>query len=193
MTDATRVVTFDIETRRLAAEIGGWDALRAGKGGISVAAVWDSITGRIHLYDDRTAGQLAEHLESADVVQSFNGKAFDVPVIEGIVGRRLIIPIHLDLLDLIWKALSQRGERRKGNTLNEVAARTLGESKPLSGVLAPQLADEGRWAELFDYCVGDVDLTKRLFEFTLDNGGVVGGDGEILTLDLPLWYYDNKE
>jgi len=175
-------VVADIETKKLASDVGGWDAMRAGKGGISVLVVWDSWSGRFHLYDESTLGTAAEHLEAADVLLSFNGEGFDVPVIEGMLGRRLCIKHHYDLLLLIWSAISGR---RKGNTLGEVAQRTLGAKKSGESVLAPALYDQGRFAELHDYAISDVDLTRRLFRFVQEHGGVVGQDGNLLELPLP--------
>lgn len=181
------MVVFDLETRRLAAEVGGWDALRSGKGGISAVVVWDSTTHRPHIYDSHRLADAAKHLEAADVVLSFNGIEFDVPVLEGVLGRRLVLPIHLDLLQLIWKSLTGR---RKGNTLDEIAKRTLNEGKIEKGTHAPALADEGRWGELFDYCLHDVELTRRLFRVVQRDGGVVGLDGNLMELPLPHWFGD---
>jgi hypothetical protein len=185
--DFTHVVVFDLETRRLAQEVGGWDALRRGEGGISSLVIWDNTTARHHLYDAHTLVDAANHLECADVVLSFNGIEFDIRVLEGAVKRRVPIGQHLDLLQLIWR--SPPG-RRKGNTLDEVASRTLNESKIQKSVMAPQLADEGRWGELFDYCLHDVELTRRLFKFAQTTGGVVGFDGQLLDLNLPPWFAD---
>jgi DEAD/DEAH box helicase domain-containing protein len=177
-----RTVVFDIETKRLAKDVGGWDALRAGRGGVSVIVLWDSTSGRFHFYDEHTLDAAAAHLEASDVVLSFNGEGFDVPVVEGLLGRRLALKHHYDLLQLIWGAIAGR---RKGNTLGEVAQRSLGVSKSGESVLAPALYDAGRFAELFDYACGDVDLTRRLFRFVQEHGGVVGQDGNLLELPLP--------
>lgn len=180
-----RTVVFDLETRKLASDVGGWDAMRAGRGGISVLVIWDSQSGRYHLYDETTLEAAAEHLEAADVVLSFNGAGFDVPVIEGLIQRRLCLPQHYDLLKLIWDALPHR---QKGHTLGEVGERTLNQRKTGESVLAPALFDQGRFAELHDYCISDVHLTLRLFQFVQKEGGVIGVSGNLLTLSLPDWF-----
>mgnify|MGYP002065737579 CR=1 FL=1 len=179
------VVTFDLETRRLATDVGGWSNLKRGDGGISALVVFDSLSTRYHLYAEHPLVAAAQHLESADVVLSFNGQDFDVPVIEGILQRRLEIGVHVDLLQLVWAAVTGR---RKGNKLDDIALRTLGYGKPHDGTLAPTLADEGRWAELFDYCLLDVELTKKLFAYAQENGAIINGMGELVELQLPAWF-----
>lgn len=179
------VVIFDLETRRLASDVGGWVNLKRGDGGVSALVVFDSISKRYHLYDHNTLAVAAEHLESADVVLSFNGQEFDVPVIEGLLKRRLEISTHIDLLQLVWASSTGR---RKGNKLDDLALATLGFGKPHDGTLAPTLADEGRWGELFNYCLLDVDLTKRLFAFVQEHGNLINGQGAIIEITLPDYF-----
>jgi len=179
-------VVWDLETRKLAKDLpGGWTDLRAGKGGISALVIYDNISGRSHLYDEHTLELAAQHLESADVVLGFNSQEFDAPVVEGILGRRLELQTHLDLLQLVWAASSGK---RSGNKLDDLARATLGFGKPHDGTLAPTLADEGHWAELFDYCLLDVDLTKRLFIYAQENGNLINGNGNVVEINLPLWF-----
>lgn len=181
------VVVFDLETRKLAADVGGWDELKKGAGGISCIVVWDSLTDNHNVYTSETLLAAAAHLEAADVVLSFNGIEFDIPVLEGCIGRRVETKVHLDLLRLIWSAIAGR---RKGNTLDETAKRTLGRGKAGHGTSAPRLAEEGRWQELFTYCAGDVFLTRDLFRFVREHGGVVGADGKLLYLHPPIAFSD---
>lgn len=182
---AINAVTFDLETRKLASDLpGGWSDLRKGEGGVSCMVAWGS--DRPHIYDHHTLGEGATLLENGDVVLSFNGKDFDIPVLEGVLGRGLRIRQHLDLLQLIWGAIP--GGLRKGNKLTDVAQRTLGMEKNGDGLLAPKLADESRYGQLFDYCLQDVYLTRQLFIYAQQHGGVIGLDGQLLPLDLPEWY-----
>jgi DEAD/DEAH box helicase domain-containing protein len=184
-TSALRTVVFDIETKKLADEVGGWANLKRGDGGISVLVLWDSATGRFHIYDQNTLDEAARHLEDADVVLSFNGEKFDREVIEGILGRRLCLRQHYDLLLMIWDSLPCR---QKGHTLGEVGERTLNQKKSGESNMAPALFNQGRFAELHDYCLADVHLTRRLFQFVQKEGGVIGVNGSILLLPLPDWF-----
>lgn len=180
-----RTIVFDIETKKLADEVGGWANLKRGAGGISVLVLWDSTTGRYHIYDETTLEEAADHLEEADVVLSFNGEKFDREVIEGILGRRLCLRQHFDLLLMIWDALPCR---QKGHTLGDVGERTLNSKKSGESIMAPALFNQGRFAELHDYCLADVHLTLRLFRFVQKEGGVIGINGNLLTLSLPDWF-----
>jgi hypothetical protein len=197
-----RLLVFDIETRRLAQDLGcrdkpcmhendscGWDALKRGEGGLSVIAVWDSTTRRVHFYDMHNILACVMHLEMGDIVVGYNSEEFDVKPLEHLVGRKLVLKCHIDLLQLIWNALRLQNKRLKGNTLNDVCMRTLGRGKSGESKHAPQLADEGRWAELFDYCVGDVYLTLDLFYYIIEHGGIIGLDGTFVPITLPRGAY----
>jgi len=183
----THVVAFDLETRKLADEVGGWPALKSGEGGVSCLVVWDNLTDSHNIYTAETLEAAAVHLESADAVLSFNGAEFDVPVLEGILGRHLDLGEHLDLLQLVWHAL---GTRRKGYKLDEIAKRTLGQGKIGTGTSAPRMAEEGRWDELHAYCASDVFITRDLFKFLQQHGGVVGADFKLLYLYPPVGFSD---
>lgn len=183
------IVVFDLETRLMADELeDGWEAMRRGEGGISALAVWDSEQRRTYLYDDHCVADCAAHLESADLVVGFNSRSFDIPIVEGILGRKLRLKHHLDLLTTIWDALRRTGVKQfKGNKLGDVALRTIGRTKTGKGAAAPQLAKDGHWAKLFQYCMDDVDLTRALFEHALETGTVVDVNGRELKLELPPW------
>lgn len=188
MTEA-RIGIFDIETRKMSDELeDGWDALRRGEGGISAVAVWDTKYNRMYLYDDHTIEECAAHLEEVDAVVGFNSIGFDIPVIEGVLGRRLRLKHSIDILPMIWNALRKRGERHfRGNTLDEVSRRTIGRGKTGKGASAPELAKNGQWAKLFSYCMNDTDLTRELFEYILARGGLNDMNGNHLALDIPAW------
>jgi DEAD/DEAH box helicase domain-containing protein len=137
------------------------------------------------IYGQDQLEELADHLEAAPVVLSFNGVGFDIPFIEGCLGRRLDLKHHLDLLQLVWDAIAGK---KKGNTLGELSRRTLGITKSGSGVMAPELSSRGQWAQLHSYCIQDVSLTRQLFQYAQIHGGVIGANGALLRLNLPSWF-----
>jgi DEAD/DEAH box helicase domain-containing protein len=66
--------------------------------------------------------------------------------------------------------------------LNALAKMTLGAQKSGNGAAAPALYQDGKLDELYEYCLHDVRITKRLFEFILNNGFVIDGRGSIVRI-----------
>lgn len=192
-----RILFFDLETRLHAADLhpdrdAGWAALRAGEGGISALAIYDSLLNWCYVYDDHSLQAAVMHLEQADAVVGFASKTFDVPVIEGILGRKLALNYHYDILEEATHAAALQGLRRhRGDwTLDNVCKRTLGRGKIEHGSHAKQLATGGRWGNLFNYCLDDVHLTHDLFRYIQEHDGVVRPDKGFLNLTLPEWLND---
>ena len=174
-----RVVIVDIELEQSPDDVeGGWGAARSGGCGMACAAIYDSEGSRPYLYDRAGIHKLCEHLESADCVLTWNGKSFDIPIIEAIAGRQLELKEHLDLLVAI------AGGRMKGWGLGVTAERTLKKSKDGDGAFAPTLFKEGRMAELHSYCLGDVILLRDLYNFVLTDGALIGPDGKLVNVEL---------
>jgi DEAD/DEAH box helicase domain-containing protein len=195
-----RIIYFDLETRKHAEDLCpcghnrdcnhdvGWDALRRGEGGVSALALWDSQDRWLHFYDDFTMQAAARHLELADVVVGYSSAAFDVPVVEGLVGRRLALRSHVDLYHEVAAAGALRGlVGSKGDcTLDRVCKKNIGRGKINHGSHAKELAAKGRWAQLFNYCADDVQLTRDLFRYACEHGGLHVMT-TFLTIDLPDW------
>jgi DEAD/DEAH box helicase domain-containing protein len=175
------MVVVDVEIKLPVTKKEDWKAAREGKLGLSIACVYDTTDDRMYFYDEHTLSDLIHHLETADLVVSYNGQAFDLPLLEGMVGRPLDIRRHCDVLQEIWCALNGR---YKGYKLDEVAIRTLGYGKTGSGDHAPTLFAAGRIAELVQYCSDDVYLTYVLYEHIRANGAIVDMDGNLLPMEL---------
>jgi DEAD/DEAH box helicase domain-containing protein len=161
---------------------------------VSALAIWDSADSWLHFYDDFTIQAAARHLEQADVVVGYSSAAFDVPVVEGLVGRRMALRYHLDLYTEVAAAAARRGlVGSKGDgTLDRLAKRNLGRGKINHGSHAKELAQKGRWAQLFNYCADDVALTRDLFRYAVEHGGL-----HVMTtfiaIDLPVWLREGLE
>ena len=189
-----RIVFFDMETRRHAKELhpdtdAGWEALRRGEGGISALAIWDSQDSWPYLYDDHTIEAAARHLEAADVAVGFRSAGFDVPAIEGVLGRSLALRRHEDLYVNIVRVAADRGSvGTKGDfTLDRLSKLNLGRGKVDHGEHAPELARRGHWARLFHYCMDDVRLTRDLFRVIQSKGSIRITGGRTLNLSFPDW------
>lgn len=148
-------------------------------------ALWDSETGWIHTYDDNDIADIALHLESADTVIGFSSEDFDIPCVEGLLGRKLKIKKSLDLYRCISHAVALTGHKpRKGEyTLGSICLRTFGEDKNDSGSRVDQLIAEGKWGKLTNYCINDVRLTWKLYKHIVEHGGIVSAHGTFLPVD----------
>ena len=183
-----RTLYFDLEISKSLEECGGsWDRVRQ-EGGVSILCIWDETEARPYFFDSHTLDEAAEKLCSADVVVSFNGRWFDVPLLENHFARTLAIKEHLDLFVLVKAALARDNKSWKGHGLDALATNTLGRGKTGHGSHAPALARDGKWGQLVNYCLEDVLLTRDLGRFVAQNRFVIDRDGEKLALDVPEWY-----
>lgn len=189
LSDPLHIISFDLETRKTTDQVGGWQQLKAGKGGISMLIAHDSETDSYAFYDDHTIEEFARLVEQPEVILvGYNSKEFDVPCIQGVLLRMLKAPRHVDLFDMIKDALDREGRHReRGWKLGDTALRAMGITKQDSGALAPDLATQGRYAELVTYCQHDVDLTRQLLDYVRRHGGVMDHRGNMLELDVPSW------
>ncbi|MDR1685301.1 MAG: DUF1998 domain-containing protein [Desulfovibrio sp.] len=156
-------VVLDVETRRSAAEVGGWH--RAGAMGVSVAVLYDSRTELFSAYGQEDIPALAAVLEGAPLVVGFNLLRFDYAVLAphapGCDFRRLPT---LDMLLKIHEQLSYR------LSLDNLARATLNNSKSADGLAALRWWREGRTDLIEAYCRQDVAVTRDLYVFGRQHG-----------------------
>lgn len=151
-----------------------WDIARSGGNGVSVMCISDYDTGIYTFYGGDTLEDGAVHLEDASCIVTFNGRGFDVPCLEGVLGRSLRLQGHYDILAEIWDAMGDQSF--KGTGLGPTCERTLGIGKIQSGARAPELFQKGKFPELYSYCWHDVYLTTLLFSHIVEHGFVIGPD-----------------
>lgn len=154
-----RVVVFDLETQRSAAEVGGWN--KAHLMGLSVGVVWDSHEQGCTPYFEEDIDRLLEHLQAADLIVGFNILGFDYSVLRGYSPfdfRRLNT---LDILREVHQQLRYRV------SLDSLGRATLNAPKSADGLDALRWFKQGRLDLIADYCQKDVELTRDLFYFGL--------------------------
>ncbi len=157
-----RFGVFDLETKFSADEVGGWH--RAERMGVSVGVVYDSTLDGCVSYREQEVEALIDHLHSLELVVGFNNKRFDNRVLGAYTGRRLDDLPSLDLLEEVKKYLGYR------LSLNALAENTLGIKKSGSGLQALEWYRQGRIDLLCSYCTKDVEITRDLLLFGLENG-----------------------
>ncbi|MDH5509130.1 MAG: DEAD/DEAH box helicase [Nitrospinota bacterium] len=178
-----RILFFDLETLRSAAEVGGWNNTH--KMGLSVGVVYDSREKKAFRYFERDADAMVAKLLSGDLVVGFNHIGFDYGVLAGYtkINLRATAPsfdILLDVKDRLGHRLS----------LDHLAQATLGKGKTADGLQALAWWKEGLYDKVADYCEADVMVTKKLFEFGLEKGHLLytlkNGEVAMIKLDWDL-------
>ena len=158
-----RIVYFDLETQKSADEVGGWDNKHLMK--IAVAVVYDSLDKKFYTYLESDAGGLVEKLLSADLVVGFNILNFDFAVLQPYTTVELKSRVRsFDILKDVWDRLGYRV------SLNQIAKNTLKIEKSGNGLLSLQWFKEGKMAQIIEYCIKDVEITRDVFLYGLKNG-----------------------
>lgn len=159
-------LVFDLETQRLASEVGGWDHKREMR--MSVGVVLDLEAGVFREYVESEVKELVEDLRRARLVIGFNVKSFDYEVLAAYVPREELDRIPtLDLLEEVAATLKRRIR------LDDLARATLGKGKMGDGIEAVRWFRERNYSRLIEYCRHDVTVTKELYEFGRANGYVL--------------------
>ena len=157
----SRYGVFDLETRRSAAEVGGWN--RADRMGVSCAVLYDSGPDRFLEYGQDEIGRLEEDLRQLDLVVGFNILRFDYKVLSGLSSFDFKSLPTLDLLTGIHRTLGYR------LTLDNLARATLNSAKSADGLMALAWWKQGLVDRIREYCRQDVTVTRDLYRFGLEN------------------------
>jgi len=153
---------FDLETKRSAAEVGGWH--KCEKMGISVGVVFDSQLNDFVSYPEDDIAGLIKHLQSLDLVVGFNNRRFDNRVLSAYTTADLGKLPTLDILEEVHAYLGYR------LSLNRLAESTLGVEKSADGLQALKWYKEGKIDLIRHYCRKDVEITRDLLYYALEQG-----------------------
>ena len=156
---------LDVETRRSAAEVGGWHKARLM--GVSVAVLYDSARDEFLSFEQDELCDMLPLLQEADVVIGFNISRFDYAVLGGCVEFDFAGLRTLDLLTHVHRTL---GYRLK---LDNIAAATLGAPKTADGLQALEWWKQGRLDLITEYCRADVRLTRDVYLHGVEHGHVL--------------------
>lgn len=149
------VLAIDIETTGLEPDCA-----------LTCVCVYDGRQGRTWLFPPTIrqdeylshASQIARCLEGASHILAFNGAGFDLPVL----ARCVRVPVGPWMSKLVDPLYAARAFWRTGQRLDDFLALNGMPLKTGTGAHAVQLAREGRWQELGDYCMEDTRLTYNV-------------------------------
>jgi DEAD/DEAH box helicase domain-containing protein len=177
----TRIVVFDIETTNQFSEVGSSDPAALD---LALVCIHDSETNSYSTYFKEDLPQLWKILEYTDILVGFNSDHFDIPLLNKYYPGDLTSIQSLDLLNEVYKSLGRRIK------LDAIAEGTLGTKKSGHGLQSIVWWREGKIDMVREYCLKDVEITKRIFEFALAKGGVHYaelGKKKDLKLDTRAW------
>jgi len=172
-----RIGFFDIETQRLAQEVGGWQNKHLMR--LSVAVIYETPSGTFHIYKEEDVSLLVRHLQELDLVVGFNVVRFDYEVLKAYASVDFQ---KIPTFDILGEVQQQLGFRL---SLDHLAANCLGKCKSADGVQAVRWLREGKWDLLIDYCKDDVILTRDLFHYGLEKGHLLYKDKQGQVLRIP--------
>ncbi len=156
-----RKITFDLETKNFFQDVGSNDPAALD---ISVVGIHDSLTDEYTSYLEADFKKLWPIIESADMLITWNGDHFDIPLLNKYYPGDLSKIKSLDLMKEVQKVL---GRRLKLDTVGEA---TLARNKRGGGSDAITWWHAGEIDKLIKYCIEDVRLTKQLYDYALANG-----------------------
>jgi len=175
---AGRLLIFDLETQRSAAEVGGWD--HADRMGLALGVIYDVQRRSYRTYFEADVDKLLVDLLTADCVVGFNIDRFDLPVLSGYTEADLTRISTLDMLSEVNRVLGYR------LSLAHLSEANLGESKSGEGLQSLVWWKQGRIDLIEQYCRKDVELTWRLFERGSAQGHLLYRDKEERMLRVPV-------
>lgn len=162
-------LVFDIETQNFFTDPDvGRDNFEALK--ISVVGIYSYAEDKYFCFEESEVGKMAELFRRSRRLVGFSSNSYDVPVLNlyfqklGDDSLNIWEKERVDLLEEIEIATGQR------ISLSKLAEANLGAGKSRHGSEAIGLYKEGRLDELKEYCLGDVKLTKGLYELYRDRG-----------------------
>lgn len=176
-----RVITFDIETENTFDEVASPEPEALD---ISVVCIHDSETKEITHYFVEDLPKLWPILEKADALVGYNSDHFDIPLLNKYYEGDLTKIKSIDLMSEIKKSLGRRIK------LDDVAEATLGEKKSAHGLQAIVWWRNGERDKVVEYCKQDVNVTRKLYDFILENGFVYverNGSKEKIDVDTSNW------
>ncbi len=154
-------IVFDIETKNSFAEVGSRKSTALD---ISLLVVYDYETDEYTSYMEEDFPKLWKVLENTDLLIGFNSDGFDVPLLNKYYPGDLTKIKSLDILEKFRQVAGMR------IGLDAIALATLGVGKTAKGLDAVTWWKEGKIDKIREYCIGDVKVTKRIYDYVREHG-----------------------
>lgn len=182
----TSYIVFDIETANTFDDVGSNDASKLD---IALVGIYDSRTDSYDSFLQHEFARLWEYMEKTDMLVGFNSVHFDLPLLNKYYPGDLALIPHLDILVEVHAALGRRVR------LQSLAEATLKAKKGGSGLESITWWRNGEVEKVRKYCIKDVEITKRLFEYALEHKSLKYSDfgrAREIALDTSHWLKKNE-
>ena len=156
-----RKIIFDIETKNTFEDVQSNDAVDLD---ISVVCLYDSETEKYYSFLEDQLEDMWPHFRDADMLVTYNGNHFDIPLLQKYAPMDLSVTHHVDLFE------KMREVTNKKLPLNGIAETTLGISKSGHGLDAIAWWNAGEIQKIIDYCIQDVKVTKDVYDYAFQYG-----------------------
>jgi DEAD/DEAH box helicase domain-containing protein len=166
----TGTVIFDLETKRLASDVGGWSNIE--KMGFAAGVTYNVHANEYAKYTEDSVDVLLGSIQEAELLVGFNLLRFDFVVLKP-YGLRVDQSLRRKSLDLLVELHNILGFRLG---LGNLAEATLGESKSADGIQSVQWYRDGEIDKVLDYCEQDVRVTYELWKYGSQHGHVLYRD-----------------
>jgi DEAD/DEAH box helicase domain-containing protein len=176
-----RYVVFDLETQNTFHDVGSNEPADLD---ISVGSAYDSGTDTYTTVTIDEIHKLWPIFEQAEVLVGYNSDHFDIPLLNKYYPGNLAQIKSIDLMAAIQQSLGRRIR------LDDVAQATLGMRKSAHGLMAIKWWREGDIDSIKKYCVQDVKVTKKLFEYMREHKKVLlkdAGKKREIPIDTSSW------
>ncbi len=139
---------------------------------LSIMCIYDTKTQSYESFTIDTLPSLWPRLETTDIIITFNGDHFDLPILNKYYAGDLTKFRHIDLLKEVQKVIG----RRVG--LDNIAQATLGIGKTGNGLEAITWWKNGEIDKIIEYCKADVKVTKDVYDYAMKEKQLFYTDGE---------------
>lgn len=153
-------IIFDIETKNTFSDVQSDNPVDLD---ISVLSLYDSESKKYYSFLEEEFSEMWSFFEKADLLVTFNGIYFDLPILQKYCSFDLKKINHLDIF------VEVRKKTNKKIGLNNIATTTLKIAKSANGLDAVAWWNSGEIEKIKKYCEQDVKVTKDVYEFACKN------------------------
>ena len=139
--------------------------------GLACLALYDCVRQEYHVFDEFNLDDIQKRFDKTDLVVGFNILKFDNNILRA-YDLKIQDSKCYDLLPEIARAAGTPNDF-KGLSLNAICEANFKAGKTGDGADAPKLYQTKNFGSLFNYCMADVRLTKKLFDRVIDAGHII--------------------